>query len=104
MPCTGWEGILAGTPYEGVPLESVTLAEVLTNNSVGDRLRCGRPRSSRPRIKPAQLDPTQLYRARGNATQLHCAAGSNERSLERADCVVQRADLARLQLLKLRDQ
>ena len=31
--CTGWQGILAGTPYASSPLESVTLAEVLANQS-----------------------------------------------------------------------
>ncbi|MFZ0665977.1 MAG: kelch repeat-containing protein, partial [Acidimicrobiales bacterium] len=29
--CTGWEGVLNGTPYENVPLEAVTLANVLDN-------------------------------------------------------------------------
>ena len=32
-PCTGWQGVLAGTPYASSPLESVTLAEVLANPS-----------------------------------------------------------------------
>jgi hypothetical protein len=31
--CTGWQGILAGTPYASSPLESVTLAQVLANQS-----------------------------------------------------------------------
>jgi uncharacterized protein YjbI with pentapeptide repeats len=31
VSCTGWEGVLAGTPYENVPLEGVTLADVLDN-------------------------------------------------------------------------
>ncbi|HXY43302.1 MAG TPA: choice-of-anchor C family protein, partial [Acidimicrobiales bacterium] len=29
--CTGWQGVLAGTPYAEAPLESVTLADVVTN-------------------------------------------------------------------------
>jgi Bacterial Ig-like domain (group 3) len=32
-PCTGWAGILAGTPYENSPLEAVTLEEVLSNST-----------------------------------------------------------------------
>ena len=31
--CTGWAGILAGTPYANSPLEAVTLEEVLSNNA-----------------------------------------------------------------------
>jgi choice-of-anchor C domain-containing protein len=30
--CTGWEGVLAGSKYAGLPLESVTLADVLTDS------------------------------------------------------------------------
>ena len=32
-PCSGWAGILAGTPYANSPLEAVTLEEVLSNNT-----------------------------------------------------------------------
>ena len=31
--CTGWQGVLDGTPYENSPLESVTLAQVLENST-----------------------------------------------------------------------
>jgi hypothetical protein len=33
--CTGWQGVLAGSQYAGVPLESVTLADVLKDTMTG---------------------------------------------------------------------
>ena len=35
--CTGWQGVLAGTPYAEEPLESVTLADVVTNATADAR-------------------------------------------------------------------
>ena len=34
-PCTGWEGVLAGSQYAGIPLESLTLADVLEDTTTG---------------------------------------------------------------------
>ena len=33
--CSGWQGVLAGSEYAGVPLESVTLADVLQDTTAG---------------------------------------------------------------------
>jgi hypothetical protein len=33
--CTGWQGVLAGSQYAGVPLEAVTLGEVLQDSNLG---------------------------------------------------------------------
>jgi choice-of-anchor C domain-containing protein len=34
-PCTGWEGVLTGSEYAGVPLQTVTLANVLEDTTTG---------------------------------------------------------------------
>ncbi|MGA2210400.1 MAG: Ig-like domain-containing protein [Acidimicrobiales bacterium] len=33
--CTGWQGVLAGSQYAGVPLEAVTLGDVLLDTNLG---------------------------------------------------------------------